>query len=125
MYNDSFDGLDSQKRICNYANQVLKLELEMKEVKEVSEKLLHEAMKYTVTMVADRISECSTVVGLAEHLDISSEEAAEYLTRFIEFVVQQGWDNLINKVTKPILPNQNGNFTIKEKSFLIMKWMKH
>ena len=118
MYNDSFDGLDSQKRICNYANQVLKLELEMKEVKEVSEKLLHEAMKYTVTMVADRISECSTVVGLAEHLDISSEEAAEYLTRFIEFVVQQGWDNLINKVTKPILPNQNGNFTIKEKIFL-------
>lgn len=118
MYNDSFNGLDSQKKICNYASQVLKLELEMKEVKEVSEKLLHEALKYTITMVADRISEYSTVVGLAEHLNTSKEEAAMYLTNFIEFVVQQGWDNLINKVTKPILPNQNGNFTIKEKIFI-------
>lgn len=125
MYNDFFDGLDSQKKICNYASSVLELELEMHEVKAISEKLLHEALKYTITMVADRISEYSTVVGLAKHLDTSKEEAAMYLTNFIEFVVKQGWDNLINKVTKPILPNQNGNFTIKEKSFLIMKWMKH
>ena len=113
-----FDGLDSQKKICNYASSVLELELEMHEVKAISEKLLHEALKYTITMVADSISEYSTVVGLAEHLDTSKEEAAMYLTNFIEFVVEQGWDNLINKVTKPILPNQNGNFTIKEKIFL-------
>ena len=95
MYNDSFDGLDSQKKICNYASSVLELELEMHEVKAISEKLLHEALKYTITMVADRISEYSTVVGLAEHLDTSKEEAAMYLTNFIEFVVKQGWDNLM------------------------------
>ena len=35
MYNDSFDGLDSQKKICNYASSVLELELEMHEVKEL------------------------------------------------------------------------------------------
>ena len=69
-------------------------------------------------MVADRMSECSSLEGLAEYMGTSKEEAAEYLAGFIEFVVKQGWDNLINKITKPILPNQNGNFTIKENIFL-------
>lgn len=118
MYNSSFGDLASQKQICNYARRILELELEMQEVKEISEKLLHEAMKFMVTIVADRISECSTMVGLAEYLEISSKEAVEYLTSFIEFVVKQGWDNLINKEKKPILPNQNGDFTIKEKIFI-------
>lgn len=118
MYNDSFDSLDSQKKICNYVSDVLELNLEMHEVKAISEKLLHEALKCMITMVADKISEYRTVAGLAEHLGISKKESAMYLTNFIEFVVEQGWDNLINKVTKPILPNQNGNFTIKEKIFL-------
>ena len=82
MYNDSFDGLDSQKKICNYASSVLELELEMHEVKAISEKLLHEALKYTITMVADRISEYSTVVGLAEHLDTSKEEVCYVFDKF-------------------------------------------
>ena len=69
-------------------------------------------------MVADRISECSSLEGLAEYIGTSKAEAAEYLAGFIEFVVKKGWDNLINKITKPILPNQNGNFTIKENIFL-------
>lgn len=118
MYSNSFDDLDLQKRICNYASDILELKLEMHEVKAISEKMLREALKYTITMVADRISECNTVIGLAEYLDISKEEATEYLTNFIEFVVNQGWDNLISKGTKPILPNQNGKFTSKEKIFL-------
>lgn len=118
LYNDCFDDIDLQKRTCNYVNRVLKLELKLHEVKEISEKILRDSLKYMTTMVADRISECSSLVGLAEYLSASKKEAAEYLTGFIEFVVKQGWDNLINKVTKPILPNQNGYFTIKENIFL-------
>lgn len=118
MYNDSFADIDSQKKICHYVNSILKLGLELHEVKAISEKLLRESLKYMTTMVADRISECSSIEGLAEYMGTSKEEAAEYLAGFIEFVVKQGWDNLINKITKPILPNQNGNFTIKENIFL-------
>lgn len=115
---DSFDDIDSQKKICQYVNSVLELGLELHEVKAISEKLLRESLKYMTTMVADRISECRSLEGLAEHLETTKEEATEYLADFIEFVVKQGWDNLINKITKPILPNQNGNFTIKENIFL-------
>lgn len=118
MYNDSFADIDSQKKICHYVNSILKLGLELHEVKAISEKLLRESLKYMTTMVADRISECSSLEGLAEYIGTSKAEAAEYLAGFIEFVVKKGWDNLINKITKPILPNQNGNFTIKENIFL-------
>jgi hypothetical protein len=46
------------------------------------------------------------------------EGAVSLLTGFIEFVVKYGYDNLINKSTKPILPNQNGRFMIKDNLFL-------
>lgn len=118
MYNDSFADIDSQKKICHYVNSILKLGLELHEVKAISEKLLRESLKYMTTMVADRISKCNSLERFTEYMDTSKEEAAEYLAGFIEFVVKQGWDNLINKITKPILPNQNGNFTIKENIFL-------
>lgn len=118
MHNNSFQGLNEQMQICNYAKRILGLDRGMQEVEEISEQLLQEAMKYTVTSIADRISECSTIDGLTEYLDIPKEEAVEYLAGFIDFVVQQGFDNLINKVTKPILPNQNGDFAVKEEIFI-------
>lgn len=118
MYNKSFQGLNEQIQICNYAKRILELDQEMQEVTEISEKILQESMKYTVTSIADRISECGTIDGLTEYLDIPKEESVKYLAGFIEFVVKQGFDNLINKVTKPILPNQNGGFTVKEKIFI-------
>lgn len=118
MYNDSFRGIEEQKQICDYAGRILKLDYRMQEVTEISEKLLQEAMKYTVTSIADRISECSTVDGLAEFLGIVKEEAVAFLAGFIDFVIKQDFDNLLNKVTKPILPNQNGDFLVKEKIYI-------
>lgn len=49
---------------------------------------------------------------------MNSIAAVELLTEVIEFVVKQGYGNLINKSTKPILPNQNGIFMIKDDIFL-------
>ena len=116
MYNNSFQGLNKQIQICDYASRMMELDREMQEVGEISEKLLQEAMKYTVTSIADRISECGTIDGLTEYLDIPKEEAVKYLAGFIELVVKQGFDNLINK--KPIFPNQNREFTVKEEIFI-------
>lgn len=81
MYSNSFDDLDLQKRICNYASDILELKLEMHEVKAISEKMLREALKYTITMVADRISECNTVIGLAEYLDMPTLVRGKFLSK--------------------------------------------
>ena len=118
MYNDSFWGVEEQKQICDYAGRILKLGNRMQEAAEISEKLLQDAMKYTVTSVADKISECGTVDGMAEYLNIARAEAVEFLAGFIDFVRKQNFDNLLNKETKPILPNQNGVFSVKERMYI-------
>lgn len=118
MYEKSYDNLDVQKKICQYANDILGTDNQMIEVPVISEKLLQDALKYTINSVADRISEFGDIAELERYVDINFNEAIGFLAEFIEFVVKQGYDNLINKSTKPILPNQNGKFMIKDDIFL-------
>lgn len=118
MYEKSYEQLNEQRKICDFASHILCLEYSMTAVSIISKELLQQAMKRAVTCVADQISECNTIDGLAEYMDSSQEEAITFLVDFIEFIVKQGYENLITKVTKPILPNQNGVFITKEKLFL-------
>lgn len=118
LCDSKYDNVSVQRQICHYANSVLKVDKQIIEVQVVSDRILQEAMKYTITCVADRISECGCIQEFAQYMEILQDEAVRFLAEFIEFVVKQGYDNLINKSTKPILPNQNGNFMIKDDIFL-------
>lgn len=118
MYENSYEQLDVQRKICDYASRILNIEHSMINVCITSKELLQQAMKRTVTCVADRISECHTIDGLAEYLNASKDKTIAFLAGFIEFIVKQGYENLITKAKKPILPNQNGNFITKENIFL-------
>lgn len=118
MYSKEYSNLGIQKQVCTYATKVLETKTRMVEVPIISEELLQNALKHVVTDIADRISECETIEGLAAYLKVSANQAVDFLADFIQFIVSQGYDNLLNKTTKPILPNQNGRFTIKENVFL-------
>ncbi|WP_238882953.1 ATP-binding protein [Clostridium sp. YIM B02551] len=118
MYKNNYEHLVVQKRICQYANDILKTDNQMIEIPVISEKLLQDALKYTITSVADKISEFGNVDKFARYMDLTNDDAIELLKEFVEFAVKQGYDNLINKSTKPILPNQNGKFMIKDDIFL-------
>ncbi len=118
MYENAYEQLAIQRQICEYASCILNLEYAMIPVSIISKELLQYSMKRTVTCVADKISECGTVEGLAEYMKVPMENAILFLAGFIEFITKHGYENLITKVTKPILPNQNGNFTTKENIFL-------
>ncbi len=118
MYKNSYEHLVVQKKICQYANDILGTDNQMIEVPVISEKLLQDALKYTMTSVADKISEYGDIAKFARYMDFTNTDAIELLTEFVEFAVEQGYDYLINKSTKPILPNQNGKFMIKEDVFL-------
>ena len=118
MYKNNYEHLVIQKKICQYANDILGTDNQMIEVTVISEKLLQDALKHTMTSVADKISEFGDVAKFAQYMNLTNTDAIELLTEFVEFAVEQGYDNLINKSTKPILPNQNGKFMIKEDIFL-------
>jgi hypothetical protein len=118
MYEKGYDNLDLQRKICQYANDILRTDNQMIELPAISIKILQEALKHTITSVADQISESRDIAKFAQYMDITYTEAIELLTEFIEFVVKEGFDKLINRSTKPILPNQNGKFMIKDDIFL-------
>lgn len=118
MYKNDYEDIAAQKKICKYANDILKIDNTMIEVSVISEKLLQDALKYTMTSVADKISEFGNIDKFAQYMDITNNEAIGLLTEFVEFAVKQEYDNLLNKSTKPILPNQNGKFMIKDDIFL-------
>ena len=118
MYNNTYSELNKQKKICQYVKDILGKDEEMKEVPIISEKLLQDALQNTITSVADKISECKDIKGFAMNMNIDYENALSILADFIEFAVKYGYENLINKSTKPILPNQNGRFMIKDDLFL-------
>lgn len=118
MYTRESDRLPIQRQICQYANAILKMDNQMIEVPVISESILQDALKHTITRVADRISECECIQKFAEYTENSVIEAEKFLAGFVKFVTEQGYDNLINKSTKPVLPNQNGRFMIKDDIFL-------
>lgn len=118
MYKNDYKDIAAQKKICKYANDILRTDNTMIEVSVISEKLLQDALKYTMTNVADKISEFGNIDKFAQYMDITNNDAIELLTEFVEFAVKQEYDNLLNKSTKPILPNQNGKFMIKDDIFL-------
>ena len=118
LCDNKYDNVGVQRQICHYANSILKIDNQMVEVQVVSDRILQESMKYTITCVADRISEYGCIQVFAQYMEISQDAAVRLLAEFIEFIVKIGYDNLINKSTKPILPNQNGTFMIKDDIFL-------
>ncbi|MBW7473984.1 ATP-binding protein [Paenibacillus oenotherae] len=118
LYRNGHELLGVQIKICQYANKILETDNQLIEVPVISEKLLQEALKYIMTSVADKISELGDVVDFSQYMNLPEANAIEILKEFVEFAVQHGYDNLINKSTKPILPNQNGKFMIKDDIFL-------
>ncbi|WP_252254344.1 ATP-binding protein [Clostridium sp. ZBS12] len=118
MYDSTYSELDKQKKICQYAKDILGKDEKMKKVPVISEKLLQDALQNAITSVADKISECKDINGFAKYMNIDYENALSILAGFIEFAVKCGYENLINKSRKPILPNQNGRFMIKDNLFL-------
>lgn len=117
-YEKDNENLDIQQKICRYASDIFKTNAFMLEVPLISKKILQEALKYTLTCVADKISEYADLKHLSLYMSKSMEDTTGFLAEFIEFIVQTGYENLINKSKRPILPNQNGIFVIKDDIFL-------
>ena len=86
MYTGENDRLVIHRQICQFANAILKMDNQMIKVSVISERILQDALKHTITRVADRISECECIQKFAEYMEISFDEAVRLLAQFVEFV---------------------------------------
>lgn len=92
---------------------------EKRYVKVISEELLDKSVKNIATQIANKISETENIDNMDNTFEFSSKsEALIWLNDYVEYLVKYDLENLINKSTKPILPNQNGFFVTKDDLFL-------
>lgn len=88
-------------------------------VKNISDSIMKKVKNYWCTVLADVVSECKCIGELKNTITLPEKcTANQWMAKFIEYLVKYKHINLLDKKTKPILPNQNGVFQTEESLFL-------
>lgn len=116
--NDSFS--EKRNSIFEFSKKVYPEDFNCKrKLENYNEKIWEESDKKSISYIVFKISECKTVQEAVQHLNFKDEEAfINWLDSLISFLVNQKFENNINREKHPILPNQNGVFSIKDNLFL-------
>lgn len=92
---------------------------ERRKIKKWTSNIWDESDKHEVKWIADSISQTQTLDGLVSKLNFSSQDqATTWLNTIIEYFTANDFESKLNLKTSPILPNQNGLFTVKDDLFL-------
>ncbi len=90
-----------------------------REIRKWSANIWSEVDKKELQWITGLISQTKNVEALTEKIKFSVIiETLSWLNRFICFLTQHDFDNLLNHKKEPILPNQNGYFRAKDDLFL-------
>lgn len=92
---------------------------EKKYIQNWDEKIWEVSDKSRLIRLASEVSKQKKLSGLTEHLRFQDNiETLEWLDRFIQFLIQLNRSELLNSREAPILPNQDGDFCLKDDLFL-------
>jgi hypothetical protein len=110
---------EKQALIVEYYNAVASSPLrKYVYVFEVPEELYQKSKKEICKFTSKRISEYHTIKALSEYLNFDEDETKKWLVKYIDFLLSDGLESIIEWKNNPILPNQAGVFTPKEELFL-------
>lgn len=116
-FSDDKDFPSEQSKIYEFC-QVLCEMPEKRKIENWSESIWQEVNKLQIKWLIQTISECKSIEKLQESLKLEKQDTLKWLNSFIEFLINNGYEDRLNLKTSPILPNQNGNFCIKDDLFL-------
>lgn len=120
LYDDATQNDQEQTDLIDMIDTMFKEELpEESKVKKVSDSIMKKVRNYWCTVLADTVSECKTIYELENLITLPKKcTINQWIAKFIEYLVKYKHINLLDKKTKPILPNQNGVFKTEESLFL-------
>ena len=135
MNNTSFSEREAMAKIITLQNKEIRVEgqsellkllktvfteelLNVCEVQKINFEVIEEAKKYWCTEIANEVGDCQNVAVLAYHLSLPEEDTYLWLKELIEYFGKYKHKNLFERKTKPIIPNQNGDFLTIETVFL-------
>jgi len=77
-----------------------------------------EADKIVINDLVRTVSKCKNMEELCRTQAFTNKDALDWLNTFVGFLVDNSYDYYLNDIEYAILPNQHGNFIIKDSVFL-------
>lgn len=111
---------ERRQSIFDFSKRVYPDDFQQKRLLEnYDEKIWEESDKKSLFYIVSKVSEEKTIGNLQQSLDFDNKkEGLNWLNSLVSFLVENGFDNNINREKNPILPNQNGTFCTKDDLFL-------
>lgn len=116
-FSDDNDFPSEQTKIYEFSQALWDMP-EKRKIANWSESIWQEVNKLQIKWLIQTISECKSIEKLQESLKLEKQDTLKWLNSFIEFLINNGYEDRLNLKTSPILPNQNVNFCIKDDLFL-------
>lgn len=117
LFSDNDNFPRERELIYQFCNIVYPNDVNCKRIiNKWSETIWQEVDKKEIKWIVHAISETGTIQALTERLRFDgTSQTLTWLNSFITFLTEHDFDNLLKET---ILPNQNGNFLIKDDLFL-------
>lgn len=119
-FSDDQSFPEKRQKIYQFAKDIWKESIaEKKLLKNWSENIWSEVDKLQIKWLVQAIAEAKNIESLSSILEFENiANSIKWLDTFVSFIVEEDYDSQLNLKTSPILPNQNGNFKIKDDLFL-------
>ena len=106
--------------IYDYCKEILKDEIpEKKVISKWTNQIWKQCDNLTIGRLVKTVAEQKNIKTLSSYLNIAdNSQTVQWVDKFIAFLNNEGYESQLNLITAPILPNQNGNFKVKDDLFL-------
>ncbi len=121
LYDDESKDDNEQLQLLDFWDTLFKDEKieSICRVYKINIDVMDKVKNYWCTEIANKVSACATIEVLEKQLNLSDGyDVWCWIKNFIEYLGKYKHKNLLERKTKPILPNQNGKFINIETIFL-------